>query len=62
VTLDLRAGTEFGRWLVELYGKNLTNEAGIASVLGAGAFPNSALGLGYIRPRTIGLSLGERAW
>jgi iron complex outermembrane receptor protein len=62
VTLDLRAGTEFGRWLVELYGKNLTNEKGIATVDAAGAFPNGALGLGYIRPRTIGLSLGVRAW
>ncbi|MGZ8849780.1 MAG: TonB-dependent receptor [Thermoanaerobaculia bacterium] len=62
VNLDLRAGTEFGRWLVELYGKNLTNEAGIATVDGAGAFPNGAVGLGYIRPRTIGLSLGVRAW
>ncbi len=62
VTLELRAGTEFGRWLVELYGKNLTNEKGIASVDAAGALPNSALGLGYIRPRAIGLSLGVRAW
>ena len=61
-TLDLRAGTEFGRWLVELYGKNMTNETGIATVDGAGALPNKALGLGYIRPRTIGLSLGVRAW
>ena len=62
VTLDLRAGTEFGRWLVELYGKNLTNETGIATVDGAGAWPNGAYGLAYIRPRTIGLSLGVRAW
>ena len=62
VTLDLRAGTEFGRWLLELYGKNLTNERGIATVAGDGAFPNGAFGLGYIRPRTIGLSLGVRAW
>jgi iron complex outermembrane recepter protein len=62
VTLDLRAGTEVGRWLLELYGKNLTNETGIVSVDGAGALPNRALGLAYIRPRTIGLSLGVRAW
>jgi outer membrane receptor protein involved in Fe transport len=61
-TVDLRAGAELGRWLVELYGKNLTNENGIATVAGAGAFPNGALGLAYIRPRTIGLSLGVRAW
>jgi iron complex outermembrane receptor protein len=62
VTLDLRAGTEVGRWLLEIYGKNLTNEKGIATVDAAGAFPNGAVGLGYIRPRTIGLSLGVRAW
>ncbi|HEX9130578.1 MAG TPA: TonB-dependent receptor [Gemmatimonadaceae bacterium] len=61
-TLELRAGTEFGRWLVELYGKNLANEKGIATVDAAGAFPNRAVGLAYIRPRTIGLSLGVRAW
>jgi iron complex outermembrane recepter protein len=62
VTLDLRTGVEVGRWLLELYGKNLTNEDGIATVAAAGAFPNRALGLAYIRPRTIGLSLGVRAW
>lgn len=62
VTLDARAGTEIGRWLLEIYGKNLTNEKGIGTVDAAGAFPNRALGLGYIRPRTIGLSLGIRAW
>jgi len=62
VTADLRAGTEIGRWLLELYGKNLTNEKGIATVEAAGALPNGAVGLAYIRPRTIGLSLGVRAW
>ena len=29
VTLDLRAGVYLGRWSVELYGKNLTNERGV---------------------------------
>jgi iron complex outermembrane receptor protein len=61
-SVDLRAGTEFGRFLVELYGKNVTNEKGIANVTGDGAFPNGAFGLGYIRPRTVGLSVGVRAW
>ena len=61
-TLDARGGVEFGRWLIELYGKNLTNEKGIATVTGDGALPNGAFGLAYIRPRTIGLSLGVRAW
>lgn len=62
VTLDLRVGAEVGRWSLELYGKNLTNETGIASVAGAGALPNGAVGLAYIRPRAIGVSLGVRAW
>jgi iron complex outermembrane receptor protein len=62
VTADLRAGTEIGRWLLEIYGKNLTNEKGIVTVDAAGALPNGAVGLAYIRPRTIGLSLGVRAW
>jgi iron complex outermembrane recepter protein len=61
VTADFRSGIEIGRWSLELYGKNLTNEKGIVSVAGAGALPNGALGLAYIRPRTIGLSLGVRA-
>jgi iron complex outermembrane recepter protein len=61
-TVDLRAGTGFGRWLVEFYGKNLTNEKGIATVTAASAFPNGAVGLAYVRPRAIGLSLGVRAW
>lgn len=61
-SLDLRAGTEVGRWMLELYGKNLANQKGIATVTAAGAFPNRALGLAYIRPRTIGVSLGVTAW
>ena len=62
VAADLRTGAYIGRWSLELYGKNLTNEKGITAVAGAGLFPKSALGLSYIRPRTIGLSLGVSAW
>lgn len=62
MTMDLRAGADIGPWSVELYGKNLANETGIASVAPAGAFPDRALGFAYIRPRTIGLSVGVRAW
>ena len=61
-SVDLRAGTEIGHWSLEIYGRNLANEAGIATVDGAGAFPNGALGFAYIRPRTFGVSLGVRAW
>jgi outer membrane receptor protein involved in Fe transport len=62
VTLNLRAGAYFGRWSVELYGKNLTNEMGVTSLGAAGALPNGALGLSVTRPRTIGVSLGATLW
>jgi iron complex outermembrane receptor protein len=62
VTLDVRTGVYFGRWSVGLYGKNLTNEMGITSIGEAGPLPNGALGLGLIRPRTIGVSLATRLW
>jgi outer membrane receptor protein involved in Fe transport len=62
VTVDLRTGVYVGRWSVELYGKNLTDEMGITSVGEPGPLPNGALALGLIRPRTIGLSLSTRLW
>jgi iron complex outermembrane receptor protein len=61
-TLDLRAGVYHGRWSVEVYGKNLTNERGITNIDAAGGLPNGALGLSLIRPRTIGVSIGTRFW
>ena len=61
-TLNLRAGTYIGRWSVELYGKNLTNERGITSIGTPGPLPNGAIGLGLIRPRTIGISVGANLW
>lgn len=57
-TIGLRAGIDAGRWNAEIYGKNLTNERGINNILDVGNFPNGALGLSVIRPRTVGLSLG----
>ena len=62
VTVDLRTGVYIGRWSLELYGKNLTNEMGIASVDTGGSLPNGAYGLALIRPRTIGVSVGVRVW
>ncbi|HVN32638.1 MAG TPA: TonB-dependent receptor [Thermoanaerobaculaceae bacterium] len=61
-TVDLRAGAYFGPWSFELYGRNLTNERGVAGVAAAGGLPNGALGLGLIRPRTVGVSVGVRVW
>ena len=62
VSLNVRAGAYHGRWSVELYGKNLTNDLGVTSIGTAGPLPNGALGLGLTRPRTIGLSVGTRLW
>jgi hypothetical protein len=61
-TLSLRAGAYMGRWSVELFGKNLTNDQGVTSIDPAGGLPNGALGLGLIRPRTVGISLSTRLW
>lgn len=62
VTLNLRAGVYHGRWSVELYGKNLTNDLGVTSISTPGFLPNGALALGLTRPRTIGLSVSTRFW
>jgi outer membrane receptor protein involved in Fe transport len=59
-TVNLRAGLDAGRWSVELYAKNLTDEFGVSSIEAEGSLPNGAVGLGLIRPRTFGLSVGAR--
>ena len=58
VTLGLRAGIDAGRWSAEVYGRNLADERGVNSILSEDNFPNGALGLSIIRPRTVGLALG----
>jgi outer membrane receptor protein involved in Fe transport len=68
----VRVGVDFERWSVGLYGKNLTDERGVAA-LGQSASPGgggifdqdaASLTLGstflVIRPRTIGLTLSVR--
>jgi len=58
-SIDLRAGIEFGRWSLEAYVRNLTDERGITSLVGDGTLlPNDAIGVAVIRPRTIGLTIG----
>jgi outer membrane receptor protein involved in Fe transport len=59
-TFDLRAGIIRERWSIELYGKNLSDEEGITDIEQPGNFPNGAVGISTIRPRTIGLALGAR--
>lgn len=56
--VDLRAGVDIGRFSFEAYVKNLTNAAGRTSAAPAGGYPNDAIGVGVIRPRTIGITLG----
>ena len=57
-TINLRAGVDFGRWYVQVYGRNLGNELGINSVGTPGSLPNGAIGLSLIQPRTYGVSIG----
>jgi iron complex outermembrane receptor protein len=59
-TVDLRTGLLKDRWSLELYGKNVTGEEGINDIIAPGSFPGGAVGIGVIRPRTIGLALGLR--
>jgi len=61
-TLNLRAGAYLGRWSVEVYGKNLTNERGVTVINDPGALPNGAIGLGLVRPLTVGVSVATRFW
>jgi outer membrane receptor protein involved in Fe transport len=58
VTLNLRAGIDTGRWTFEVYGKNLADERGVTTINDVGALPNGAVGLGIIRPRTFGMTVG----
>lgn len=57
-TLNLRAGIEVGRWLFEVYGKNVTNELGITSINSADEAVTGRVEMGIIRPRTYGLKVG----
>ncbi|MEJ2604514.1 MAG: TonB-dependent receptor [Gammaproteobacteria bacterium] len=59
-TVNARAGVDFGSWSIELYGNNLSDEEGVNDVQAPGALPAGLAGLGIIRPRTFGLSVGAR--
>jgi outer membrane receptor protein involved in Fe transport len=56
--LDLQAGVDFGRYTIELYGKNVTDSDGKTSVGTFGTTPNGAIGTGVVRPFTVGLTFG----
>jgi len=57
-TLNLRAGIEVGRWLFEVYGKNVTDELGINSVEAGDVAVTGRVETGIIRPRTFGVKVG----
>jgi outer membrane receptor protein involved in Fe transport len=59
-TLNVRAGLETGRWSLEVYAKNLTDEMGINSISSTDTVATGRVELGMIRPRTIGLTAGVR--
>ena len=56
--VDLRAGVDFGRFSLELYAKNLTDQRGKTNVSGEGNTPFGGVRTGVIRPRTFGVTLG----
>ena len=60
--LDLRAGVDVGRVVVEAYVKNLLDSDGLVSTTGTTAnglpiYPNGAIGVGVIRPRAFGVAV-----
>jgi iron complex outermembrane receptor protein len=57
-TLNLRAGVEIGRWLIEVYGKNVTDELGINSIDAGDEAVTGRVEMGIIRPRTYGVKVG----
>jgi iron complex outermembrane recepter protein len=55
---DLHAGARRGRWQLELYARNITDERGIAELdSGASAVTNAAPVVEVVEPRTIGFTL-----
>src|SRR6187549_1797295 len=54
--LDLRAGWDFGKVAVELFGRNLTDDDGKTSDA-TGNTPNGAISTGVIRPRSYGVTV-----
>jgi iron complex outermembrane recepter protein len=54
--LDLRAGWDFGKVSLELFGRNLTDDDGKTSDA-SGNTPNGAIATGVIRPRSYGVTV-----
>jgi outer membrane receptor protein involved in Fe transport len=58
-TVNLRAGLESGRWLFEVYGKNVGDTRGIDYYTNTGT-PGFGGAIGYVQPRTIGATVTAR--
>jgi iron complex outermembrane receptor protein len=58
-TVNLRAGLESGRWMFELYGKNVGDTRGITYYVNSGT-PNFGGSLAYVQPRTLGVLVTAR--
>lgn len=58
--VNLRAGLDSGRWMLEAFVKNLTDEEGITAISDAETATTGRLELGIIRPITFGVSAGVR--
>ena len=54
--LDVRAGWDFGKVSLELFGRNLTDDDGKTSDA-TGNTPNGAIATGVIRPRSYGVTV-----
>jgi len=54
--LDVRAGWDFGKVSLELFGRNLTNDQGMTSDFSSNT-PLGALSTGVIRPRSYGMTV-----
>jgi iron complex outermembrane receptor protein len=69
---DVRLGIDFERWSIGVYGKNLTDERGVAALSqssspgGGGIYDPEAFSWAFgstflvVRPRTLGLMLSAR--
>lgn len=60
--VDLRAGVDLGRFVIEAYAKNLGDSYGVVSTSAVTAngfdiYPNGAIAAGVIRPRSIGVAV-----
>jgi outer membrane receptor protein involved in Fe transport len=58
-TVNLRAGLDSGRWMFELYAKNIGDTRGITNYVNS-ATPNFGGAVTYSQPRTVGATVTAR--